>query len=121
VRGCTVGGMAGAEGAGGRCHGHGHGACPVGVPDESFPPGRRDRDPSSLHVRCATMRIMAMVTCLCLCMCGSCVPILQQPRMVGSLVRTMVEFSLQTTGMPLAYIELSQGAVARGMWALCCL
>ena len=29
--------------------------------------------------------------------------------MVGSLVRTMVEFSLQTTGLAVSYIELSQG------------
>lgn len=32
-----------------------------------------------------------------------------QPRLVGSLIRTMVEFANRSTGMALSFIELSHG------------
>lgn len=33
-----------------------------------------------------------------------------QPRLVGSLIRTMIEFSTKSAGMPVTHIELSHGA-----------
>jgi hypothetical protein len=37
---------------------------------------------------------------------------LQQPRLVGSLLRALIEFAVQTTSLPVSYIELTNGAAS---------